>query len=328
MPHRPYLNPTFFIVPSLLKGLSAQLTTPALRGGARPPSEAGAGAGGEAAADPEGSRRWPRDRGAGLPRRASGTGRALLPRARQRQAPNAPGAAQSPCPPRTGSKRSWGGDAPASHASNTAHCTARPAARSHPRRRRRGRARPHLPAQLGERRPRPVGHGASPAAHRSTRGRRAPRGLPAHARRGRRDAGPARSPAPRASPGARAGQGEGAEGRKEEGRGGGGAGRDEQSPRPAAAWKLPPPWRGREGVRAAHQGSTSPAPAARGLPPCTGGKGLLKPVSSVNNIIDSSVVLEKALLRARNTRAADEEGFLEGSGAHVTRGAAVGAGAG
>lgn len=213
-----------------------------------------------------------RDRAAGSPGRAGGTGPQLLSRASQRQAPSAPGAAQAPARHRRAPSGAGAGTLPAPHASNTGHCPPRPATRSHPRRRRRGRARPHLPARLGERRPRPLGHGASPAArsqHSGPAGAAGTRGTRSEGKEGRgarsfpRPAGlSGRSGRPG---GGREGGREGVEGRKEEGRGGGGAGRYEQSPRPAGAWKLSAPWRGREGVRAAQRGSAGPAPAARGL---------------------------------------------------------------
>lgn len=208
---------------------------------------------------------------------APGQGRQPFPEGRQdrpgvpRQDGPAPGpertgAGTAPCPPPTGSERSWGGDAPpAPHASNTGHCPPRPAARSHPGGGGGGAAElgpTYQPDSESTARARSAMAPPPPLA-RSTRGRRALRRPPALARTGRRDAGPARSPAPRASPGARAGQGEGGKGggrERREGRGGGGAGRDEQSPRPAAAWKLLPPWWGREGVRAG---------LASGLPLCS-----------------------------------------------------------
>lgn len=64
-------------------------------------------------------------------------------------------------------------------------------------------------------------------------------------------------------------------------------------------------------MRAAQPGSADPAPVPRELPSCSVGKGLLKRVSSINNIIESSAVLDKAL----RTSVACEKGFLEGSGA-------------
>lgn len=119
-------------------------------------------------------------------------------------------------------------------------------------------AQPHyLPTRLRQRRSRPVGHGASrhrsPAEHGARR-----RGEPGAWRREAAQSSPLplcplRAPGPATSPA--------------QGRGGGGALRDEQCPRPAPApfpppvrsrrgggsppaWKPPPPWRRREGLRA------------------------------------------------------------------------------
>lgn len=116
-------------------------------------------------------------------------------------------------------------------------------ARSRPRR---GPARPHLPARAGERRPRPLGHGAALGpARRGSPGT----GPESEQGRGARSIPRPAGLSPRSGRPGREGRGrEGAEGRRKEGRGGGGAGRDEQSPRPAAAWRAPPPWReGRSG---------------------------------------------------------------------------------
>ncbi|XP_032907022.1 uncharacterized protein LOC116992027 isoform X3 [Catharus ustulatus] len=165
-----------------------------------------------------------------------------------------------------------------------------------------------------------------PPLARSTRGRRALGGPAALARSGRRDAGPARSPAPQASPGAWAGQGR--EGRGEGGSGGKEGGRKGRRRRrqirtkPATSGCL-------EAVGAMARKGRSEGSAAGERRPwscCSGPTGcsagfVYRRVSPINHVIDGSVVLEKALLRALKTRVAGEEGFLEGSGTPAGAGA-------
>lgn len=183
----------------------------------------------------------PRDPGGGSGIGVPGPGRELLSGASRRRAPNTPRRPDPRPAAGGGSERSCPGAAPAPPAPSAA-LPPGPAlpcpGRSRPRR---GPARPHLPARAAERRPRPLGHGAALGpARRGSPGT----GPESQQGRGARSIPRPAGLSPRSGRPGREGRGrEGAEGRRKEGRGGGGAGRDEQSPRPAAAWRAPPPWR-------------------------------------------------------------------------------------
>lgn len=249
-----------------------QLTTPAARAGARPPSEAGPGAGGEAAADPEGSRRRPRDRVPVLPAGPAGRAGSSSP-GRGSARPRVHRGQHSPLPAADGLRAELGRGrprparlkhgalhSPPRRSESPPEAAARPSSATLTSPTRRAPPAPARPWRLPRRSPQhsgPAGAAGTPGTRSEGEEGRGARSFPRPVGLSGRSGRPG---------GGREGGREGAEERKEEGRGGGGAGRDEQSPRPAAAWKLPPPWRGREGVRAAHRGSAGPAPAARGLP--------------------------------------------------------------